>query len=144
MGETDAPGALRLALLGWYVPIKHGHVALVAASGALFAARGAGVLGGARWPMAAGVRWTSVAVDTLLLAAGVALWAMLGLNPARDAWLGTKLALVAGYIGVGSVALKRGRTPRSRTLAFVVAVALYAAVVGVALAHHPLGWWARG
>jgi uncharacterized membrane protein SirB2 len=58
-----------------YLLLKHSHVGLVAASGSLFALRGVAVLIGARWPMHAGVRTASVAIDTLLLAAGVSLFA---------------------------------------------------------------------
>jgi len=128
------------ALLQHYPLVKHAHIALVAASGLLFAARGVGVLLQARWPMALPARRGSVAIDTLLLTAGVALWSVRGWHPAADGWLHARLALLLAYIVVGSVALKRGRTPRVRAVAFGVALALFAAIVGVALAHHPLGW----
>lgn len=127
-------------LLQHYALLKQVHVGLVAISVLLFAARGLGVLLQARWPMARPARRGSVVIDTLLLAAGVALWSVRGWHPAADGWLHAKLALLLAYIVVGSVALKRGRTPRVRALAFGVALALFAAILGVALAHHPLGW----
>jgi uncharacterized membrane protein SirB2 len=122
-----------------YPLLKPAHVALVGLSGALFAARGAAVLARAAWPMRAPVRHLSVGIDVLLLAAGTTLWAVLGLNPARDGWLGLKLGLLLVYIVVGSVALKRGRTVRRRAAAYAAALALYLFIVGIALAHHPLG-----
>lgn len=138
--DLAAPAsALHAMLLGAYAQIKQGHIALVVCSGALFAARGVGLWAGARWPMAAWARWLSVGVDTLLLAAGVTLWALLGLNPARDTWLGVKLLLLLAYIVVGSVALRRGRTARLRKLAFLAALGLYGFMASVALAHRPLG-----
>lgn len=142
MAVMDSPApasALYVALMGLYPQIKQGHIALVGGSGALFAARGLGVWAGARWPMAAWARRLSVIVDTLLFTAGVSLWALLGLNPVRDAWLGTKLLLLLAYIVVGSLALKRARTARVRRAAFVAALALYGFMVSVAVAHRPLG-----
>lgn len=126
----------------WYPALKTAHVTLVLTSGTLFAARGAAVLAGARWPMTARWRYTSVAIDTALLSAGVAMWSLLALNPLRDTWLGTKLLLLLVYIVLGSFALKRGRTPRVRAFSWAAALAVYAFMVSVALAHRPLGLFA--
>ncbi len=120
----------------WLKPL---HIGLVGSSGALFAARGLGALARHAWPLARSVRLLSMGIDTLLLAAGVALWAALQLNPMRDAWLGTKLLLLLVYIVLGSWALKRGRTPRVRAVCFVAAVAVFLFMVGVARGHHPWG-----
>jgi uncharacterized membrane protein SirB2 len=117
-----------------YLAIKSAHVGLVTLSGALFAARGAAVLAGRAWPMTRGLRVASVAIDTLLLAAGVALWSLLSLQPMRDAWLGSKLLLLVLYVVLGTVALKR-----RRAWAYAAAVACFAFMVSIALAHHPLG-----
>jgi uncharacterized membrane protein SirB2 len=84
-------------------------------------------------------RRLSYAIDTLLLAAGVTLWALLALNPLHDAWLGTKLALLLLYIGLGSLALKRGRTAAVRRATYAAALAVYLFMATVAVAHHPLG-----
>ena len=121
-----------------YLPLKQAHVLLVAVSGALFAARGVSVLAGQTWAMARSVRIASVAIDTQLLAAGVSLWVLLGLQPLRDPWLGAKIGLLLVYIVLGSFALKRGRTPRGRLLAFVAALACFGWMVSIALTHHPL------
>jgi uncharacterized membrane protein SirB2 len=87
-------------------------------------------------------RWASVAIDTALLSAGVAMWSLLALNPVRDSWLGTKLVLLLVYIVLGSFALKRGRTPRARAISYAAALAVYAFMISVALAHRPLGLFA--
>jgi uncharacterized membrane protein SirB2 len=125
-----------------YPALKQAHVTLVLASGALFTLRGAAVLARAGWPMRSRWRILSVAIDTLLLAAGVALWALLALNPLRDAWLGTKLLLLVVYIVVGSVALRRGRTPAVRAASYAAALAVYGFMISVAVAHRPLGLFA--
>ena len=125
----------------WYPLLKSLHVALVTLSGALFALRGAGVLACARWPMDKGVRTASVVIDTLLLLSGITLLTMLHLDPLRDAWLGVKLLLLLLYIVLGSLALKRARTPVLRAVFLLAAIVVFATMVGVALTHDPLGFW---
>lgn len=127
-------------LLFEYATVKQLHIGLVGASGLLFVVRGAGALRQAPWPMAAWARHGSVVIDSLLLAAGLTLWSWRGFHPGADAWLHTKLALLLAYIVAGSFALKRARSPAGRLGAFLLALALFATMIGVALAHHPLGW----
>lgn len=131
------------ALIAWYAPVKAIHVAAVVISGVLFLVRGVMVLAGReRVAMAAHVRYTSVAIDSVLLAAGVLLVIMLPGALFANQWLTVKLVLLVIYIVLGSLALKRARTPRARLLAFVAALAVFAAMLGVARAHAPLGWLA--
>lgn len=124
----------------WYLQIKAAHVGLVLASGALFAVRGALVLAGQGWAMAKPWRMTSYGIDTALLLAGVMLWAGLSLNPATSPWLGAKLLLLVLYIVLGSLALKRARSPTVRASSYVAALVVYLFMVTVALAHRPLGF----
>lgn len=130
-----------MALIEYYLPLRQAHLTAVTLSLALFAARGAGVLAGAAWPMHRRTRWASVTIDTLLLTAGVLLWAALGLNPARDLWLGAKLVLLVGYIVLGSFALRRARTGRARAIFYVASLGCAAFMLTVAWAHHPSGLW---
>lgn len=123
-----------------YLPLKHGHVGLVTASGLLFAVRGAAVLAGQGWAMRPAWRRLSYGIDTLLLAAGAGLWALLQLHPVHSPWLGTKLLLLAVYIVLGSLALKRARAPAARAASYAAALVLYLFIAGVARAHHPAGW----
>jgi len=60
--------------------------------------------------------------DTLLLGAAVYLSLASQTYPFIVPWLGAKVVLLIGYIGAGMVALKREKTNRVRTLAFLVAV----------------------
>lgn len=126
-------------IMAWYPQIKQAHIALVVASGALFALRGAAVLAGQAWPLHKPWRWLSYGIDTLLLAAGVTLWTLLSLSPLRNPWLGTKLLLLVLYIVLGSLALKRARTPAGRRASLAAALAVYLFMASVAVAHHPLG-----
>jgi uncharacterized membrane protein SirB2 len=126
----------------WYLPLRHAHLTLVSLSLALFAARGLGVLARQAWPLGRAPRLGSMAIDTLLLISGALLWHLLGLNPAVQTWLGVKLSLLLVYIVLGSIALRRGRTPAVRALAYAGALLTVAAMVGIARAHHPAGWFA--
>ena len=114
----------------YYPTLKALHVALVLASGALFMARGAGVLASATWPMTRPARVTSYVIDTGLLAAGIALLALLALDPTRVPWLGVKLALLPVYIVLGTMALKRARSARAAW--FAAALACYALMISIA------------
>jgi uncharacterized membrane protein SirB2 len=131
--------AQAVELLSSYLEIKQAHIGLVMASGLLFSVRGAAVLAGQRWAMLPPWRWLSYGIDTLLLAAGVTLWAVLSLNPVQSPWLGVKLLLLLLYIVLGSLALKRGRTPLVRQLSYGAALATYLFMATVAVKHHPLG-----
>ncbi len=133
-----------MAPIELYPALKQLHLALVTASGLLFALRGAAVQAGAGWAMRRPWRRLSYGIDTLLLTAGVSLWWLLGLHPLRDPWLGAKLALLLLYIVLGSLALKRGRTPAVRRASYAAALATYLFIATVALRHQPLGLLAGG
>ena len=124
----------------WYLQIKAAHVGLVLTSGALFVVRGVLVLAGEGRAMAKPWRMISYGIDTALLAAGVMLWAGLSLNPATSPWLAAKLMLLVLYIALGSLALKRARSPKVRAVSYVAALVVYLFMVSVALAHRPLGF----
>jgi uncharacterized membrane protein SirB2 len=53
-----------------------------------------------------------------------------------------KIVLLLAYIVLGSFAIKRGRTKAIRVTAFVAALLVFAFLVSVARAHHPLGIFA--
>lgn len=118
-----------------YPALRQVHVALVVFSGTLFALRAAGVLAGARWPLAPGPRFAAIGIDTLLLAAGVTLWIMLGLNPLRETWLGAKLVLLVVYVGLGTMALRRARGTGARLAWTAAALACFGAMVAIARTH---------
>lgn len=127
-------------MIEFYPHIKSVHVLAALASGALFALRGVAVLLGARWPNAAPVRWLSYTIDTTLLTAAMMLLTILPGAMFANGWLTLKIVLLVAYIVLGVFALRRARTGRARAACFVAAVLTFAAMVGIARAHHPLGW----
>jgi uncharacterized membrane protein SirB2 len=133
-----------MGLMAFYPQIKWVHIAAVTTSGSLFALRGALVQAGRpRWAMAAPVRYLSYSVDTVLLTAALMLLTILPGAMFANGWLTTKLVLVVAYVVFGTFALRRGRTPRVRAACYLAALLVFATIVGIALAHHPLGWLLR-
>jgi uncharacterized membrane protein SirB2 len=137
-----------MTLAEFYGPLKAAHIGLISASGLLFAVRGAAVLASQRWAMSTPWRMLSYAIDTLLLTAGVTLWALLSLDPVSSPWLGTKLMLLVLYIVLGSLALKRAPTAAAQRVSYAAALGVYLFMVSVAVAHHPWGvlrpWLSQG
>lgn len=122
-----------------YFVIKHIHMTAAGLSLLLFVIR---AWWSVRESSALQNRWVKTlphVIDTVLLVAGVVLAAMIGPN---QPWILAKIVLLLAYIGVGTVAIKRGKTPQQRGIAAVVAVAIFLYIVGIAIAHNPLSWFA--
>ena len=128
-------------MLEFYPLIKAVHVATAIASGSLFALRGTVMQFGYAWPMAASVRYSSYAIDSVLLLAALLLVAILPGAAFANGWLAVKIGLLIVYVLLGTVALKRGRTQRIRRLSFVAALLAFACLYAVARTHDPLGPW---
>ena len=126
-------------MIEFYPQVKWLHVGTVILSGALFAARGLMMLARSPWTNHALLRYPSYAIDTVLLAAAIALAAMLHQYPFVHGWLTVKVLLLVVYIVLGSLALKRGRSYGVRAASYVAALAVYACIILVARSHHPLG-----
>ncbi len=128
-------------MIEFYSQIKWVHVAAVLCSGAIFLLRGLLVQAGhKRIAMAAPVRYLSYSVDTILLTAALMLLTILPGAVFANGWLTIKLVLLVVYVGLGTFALKRGRTQKVRVACYVVALLVYVTIIGIALAHNPLGW----
>lgn len=121
-----------------YTAVKHLHMTCAAMSGSFFILR-------AIWKMRDSAllqqRWVRIlphVVDTVLLgsALGMVFWS--GQYPFQQAWLTAKVLALLAYIVLGSIALKRGKTPSTRALAFAAAVLAFAYIVAVALSRRAL------
>ncbi len=122
-----------------YFPIKHLHVTAVVLSITFFLLR-------AYWSVISSNhlqrRWVRIVphiIDTVLLVCAIILAVMIGPN---QSWIWTKVVLLLAYIGVGTIAIKRGRTARGRLLAAIIATLIFAYIVGVALTKNPAGFFA--
>lgn len=122
-----------------YATIRAIHVGCAVLSIAGFAARGMLMLIGSPLLAARFVRVAPHVVDSLLLASALALAWMSGQYPFEQDWLTAKVLALVAYIGLGTVALKRGRSKAVRATAFALALATVLYIVCVALARDPLG-----
>lgn len=121
-----------------YFALKHLHVTCVILSGLGFLTRGSLMLAGSPWLKHRLTRTLPHIVDTVLLGSAIAMAVMSGQYPFAQAWLTAKLLGLLAYIGLGTVALKRGRTPAIRARFFLMALLSYAYIVGVALTRSPV------
>jgi uncharacterized membrane protein SirB2 len=125
-----------------FAAIKHIHMGAAALSISLFIVRGGWML----WsPQRLRQPWAKVlphVIDTVLLAAALWLAWQLGAAAMRG-WLVAKIVGLLVYIVLGTIALKRGKTRRTRVAAFVAAIATFGYIVMVALTKSPLGVFAQ-
>lgn len=122
-----------------YFAIKHIHVTSAVLSILFFLMRAYWSVSGSALLQGRIVRILPHIIDTVLLVCGVILAAMIG--PSQP-WILAKIVALILYIGVGTMAIKRGKTPRSRVIAALIATAIYLYIVGVAIHHNPMSWLA--
>jgi uncharacterized membrane protein SirB2 len=121
----------------FYFELKALHVMAVATSIALFVLRavlGYVSPGRLQHPV---LRIAPHVVDTLLLASAVLLTLILRQYPFVDGWLTAKVLALVAYVVLGSIAIRRGRTPLVRTVALAGALVVVSYIVGTALHHDP-------
>ena len=121
-----------------YALVEAVHVTCVGATFALFFGRGVLML--ADSPLL-GTRLLRIAphvIDTLLLTSAIWMAAASRQYPFVEGWLTAKVIALLAYIGLGTVALSRGRTRRARAIAWLLALAVFGYIVSVALARSPL------
>ncbi|WP_025915653.1 SirB2 family protein [Herminiimonas sp. CN] len=119
-----------------YLALKHLHVTCAALSGSLFLLRGFWML---RQSPALQRRWVRVVphvIDTLLLASALIMVFWSGQYPFVQNWLTAKVIALLAYIGLGTIALKRGKTKTVRVTAFISALLVFAYIAGVAVTRQ--------
>jgi uncharacterized membrane protein SirB2 len=119
-----------------YSTLKNIHVFTVAASYALFVLRGIWMIRGSARLQARWVKIVPHVVDTVLLASAIALTILLHEYPFAAGWLTAKVVALVVYIALGMIALKRGRSKRTRIAAWVAAQAVFLYIVCVALTRN--------
>lgn len=124
-------------LAGYYQPLKVLHVGAVCVSVGLFIVRGALRLAGFGCLQRPWLRVGPHVVDTLLLASAIALTSIVHQYPIVNGWLTAKLLGLVAYVVLGSIALRRGRTPAVRATALAAALVVVAYIIGTALHHDP-------
>lgn len=107
-----------------------------------FGVRGGLMLAGSPLLRTPFVRIAPHVIDTVLLASAAWLAWLLGQYPFVHAWLTAKVLGLLAYIVLGTIALKRGRTPGQRAAAFLGALLAAGYVVSVAMTRDPRGFLA--
>ncbi len=79
-------------------------------------------------------------VDSALLASAIAMAVTTRQYPLVAEWLTAKVVALAGYIALGMIALKSGRTRGVRITAWLAAQTVFFYIVAVALTRNPLFW----
>ncbi|MBO6557232.1 MAG: SirB2 family protein [Pseudomonadales bacterium] len=115
------------------------HILTVVVSGALFVVRGTWMIQESPLLQAKPVKILPHVNDTLLIAAAIGLMVVTSQYPVTHHWLTVKVVLLIVYIGLGVMALRRGKTKSQRIIYFVLALLTFLFMVSVALTHEPLG-----
>jgi uncharacterized membrane protein SirB2 len=123
-----------------YAGLKALHAGCAAASIVGFVARYFMMLLDSPMLQARAVRVLPHVVDTVLLASALGLVWQLSVNPLREPWLATKIAALLGYIVLGGLALRYGRTKALRASTGVLAIVLFAFIVSVARSKTAWGF----
>lgn len=118
--------------------LKTIHVSCASLSITLFFLRGIWSFRGSSIMRQGWVKVVPHFVDTVLLASALGLAYTIGQYPLVDAWLTAKFFALLLYIGLGSVALKHGKTRNSRVAAWLAAHAVFVYIVLVAMNHDPV------
>jgi uncharacterized membrane protein SirB2 len=121
-----------------YFALKYVHVACVVFSYVLFFVRGVWMMRESQLLTRRWVKITPHVIDTMLLASAIAMAVMIRQYPFTAPWLTAKLLGLVLYIGLGMLALKRGKTKRVRVAAWIAAQAVFLYIVVVALTKSML------
>ncbi len=116
-----------------YTLLRLVHIGTVYVTLVLFLLRGAWMLLDSPHLQQRWVRIVPHLNDTVLLASAIALLVVAGMNPLDQPWLIAKIVGLLAYIGLGTVALKRGRTKAVRIKALIAALGVFAYIVTVAV-----------
>lgn len=120
-----------------YALLKMMHVGSVILSFSLFFLRGIWLIqdsGNLRQ------RWIKILPhvnDTILLTSAILLAMAIQQNPLEHAWLTAKVSGLILYIGLGMVAMRFGKTRKSKIAAWIAALCVFAYIVLVALTKSP-------
>ncbi|MDP2829358.1 MAG: SirB2 family protein [Sulfuricellaceae bacterium] len=123
-----------------YAVLKLIHVSSVILSISLFILRGIWMLTDSSRLQQRWVRVMPHVIDATLLFSAILLTMSLQQYPGTHGWLSAKIVALLVYIGLGTIAIKRGKTKRARILAWLAAIGVFAYMVGVARTHQALSW----
>lgn len=119
-----------------YALLKHIHLTTIVITLALFLLRGAWRLTDSPMLQKKWVKIVPHTNDAILLVAAIGMLVLAQLNPLEHSWLMAKIIALLAYIVLGTIALKRGKTPLQRNLAFIGALAVFGYMLAVAVSKQ--------
>jgi len=120
-----------------YTLLKMIHVGSIIISYLLFLTRGIWMM---RDSAKLQQRWVKVlphVVDTVLLTSAIALAVLLQQDPLNNSWLSAKVVGLLLYICLGMVAMRFGKTRKTKIIAWIAAQCVFVYIVLVALTKSP-------
>lgn len=120
-----------------YLLLRHLHISCVVLSGAGFLLRLYWMASESPRLRQRLTRTLPHVIDSVLLGSALTMAVWSGQYPFVDGWLTAKLCGLLAYIGLGTMALKRGRTRTARLCYGALAVLAYGYIVSVALTRNP-------
>ncbi|WP_394807618.1 SirB2 family protein [Nitrosomonas sp.] len=125
-----------------YAVLKLIHVGSVIVSYALFSLRGVWLMQDSQNLRQRWVKILPHIVDTILLTSAIILAMTIQQNPLDNSWLTAKVAGLILYIGLGMIAIRFGKTRRTKIMAWIAAQCVFIYIILVALTKNPvLGLW---
>lgn len=121
-----------------YTLLLHLHVTTALISVLLFFGRGIWVMQHPQRARPRWMKWLPHLNDSILLVLGIMLMRTIQQYPITSSWLTYKLIALLIYILLGMVVMKWANTRRSRLIAWVSALVVFAYMVGVAVTKQPL------
>lgn len=119
-----------------YLMVKNIHMTLAILSLLFFITRACWAVSGSARLTRPFVRVMPHVIDTLLLACGLYLLSFIGMQ----AFILAKLIGLVLYIALGTLAIKRARTPGQKALFAVLAVLVFIYIMGAAILRSPWSW----
>ena len=125
-----------------YAVLKLIHVGSVIVSYAFFFLRGVWLMQDSEKLRQRWVKILPHIVDTILLTSAIILAMTIQQNPLDHSWLTAKVAGLILYIGLGMIAIRFGKTRRTKIMAWTAAQCVFIYIVLIALTKSPvLGLW---
>lgn len=128
--------------MSWYLPLKYLHAGLALISIGGFVLRWFWMMRGSPLFRHVLTRRLPHMVDSLFLLSGIILAVAISQYPFVHDWLTAKVAGLVLYILFGTLALKRAPNRVWKSFYFLLAVATFAYILGVARTWNTLSWLA--
>jgi uncharacterized membrane protein SirB2 len=121
--------------MSYYLLLKTIHISCVTLSFIVFFIRGIWMLQDATCLQQPWVKILPHIIDSLLLLSAVGLALVSQQYPHEQMWLAAKITALCGYILLGMIALKWGKTKPIRFFAWLLGLCVYVYIVAVAHTH---------